>query len=177
MAGELIFLDVASKCGVAEGLVGAAVPTIYCERFARPDERIEAGLRRAGNWMAARIQLSRPRAVYIEAPLSSGVWGKTNSNTTLLLQSLWAALATVCGIANVPCRRGNVQTIRKFFVGEGRPDDPKDRVMEVCQRLGWKPKNYDEADAAAGWYWACSLYEGGPRNPSQHWAWGEGALL
>jgi len=64
--------------------------------------------------------------------------------------------------------------IMVFFVGTARVkrDEGKRRVMEVCRALGFDPKNYDAADAIAGWSLQCSLLE--PKARRFRW---EGDLL
>lgn len=47
----------------------------------------------------------------------------------------------------------NTSTMRKNFVGHGRPKDPKVAMLAACARLGegWRTKDHNEADAMGIW--------------------------
>jgi len=169
--GTLIFLDVAQQTGVAEGVPGGK-PRLYTIRFAREFDESEDVFGRATLWIAERLAVSVPQAVYIEAALGAGAaWGHTNAKTSERLIGLWAAIAGVVRARGIPCRRANVKTIRKFFVGQGNlpSDKAKREVMRICRCLGWEPANFDEADAAAGWLYAASLHDKTLLAPREHW--------
>ena len=73
-------------------------------------------------------------------------------------------MITLCGMAfsvdtiaaarGIQSYDGAESTIRKEFIGHGRPPDGKAAVRRHCETLGWPVANNDESDAAAGWYWA-----------------------
>lgn len=50
----------------------------------------------------------------------------------------------------------NVQTVRRHFVGHGRPKDPKAVVMARCRQLGWRADDDNIADASALWCYEMS---------------------
>ena len=169
--GEVWCLDVASVTGVAEGVPGAK-PRLYTARFARESDDPEDTFGRAVLWIAERLAVSTPTAVYIEAPISSGAaWGKTNAKTTNLLIGLWACISGVVKARGIPCHRVNVKTVRVHFLGQGNipGDRAKRECMRVCRCLGWEPNNYDEADAAAMWSYASSLHDRTLLAPREHW--------
>jgi hypothetical protein len=171
-SGNIIFIDAASTTGIADGPVGG-IPALSTIQFAREhDSGPEKAWGRAVLWMAERFVFSLPVAVYIEAPLSVGTnWGHTNAKSTTMLIGLWAAISGVCEARGVPVHRANVATIRKHFIGQGNL--PRDRAKRECLRiaraLGWAPKTLDEADAAAGFHWACSLHDRRMAAPSAFW--------
>src|ERR1017187_8313677 len=113
--GEIWFLDLTTQCGIAEGIPGAK-PRLYTARFAREFDESEDVFGRATLWIAERLAVSAPQAVYIEAALGAGAaWGHTNAKTSERLIGLWAAIAGVVRARGIPCHRANVKTIRKFF--------------------------------------------------------------
>jgi hypothetical protein len=58
---------------------------------------------------------------------------------------------------SIPCKDLNLFTIRKAFLGDGKPKHPKEQAHALCRILGWKPENLDEADAGAVWAYAAML--------------------
>lgn len=160
MPPDIVFLDVASVTGVADGEVGGT-PVLSTINLTRPgDHEWEAG-GRAALWMAERLAKSLPRAVYIEAPISPGAMrGRTNAKTLLMLNGLAWSFASIAWLRRVPVRSVAVSTVRKWFIGSGRMPSvqAKRACFEYARMLGADPKNLDEADAAAGWYWAAALH-------------------
>ena len=59
------------------------------------------------------------------------------------------------------CTRSEVEPSvwRKHFLGTGRPEDPKQAVMERCRLLGWPAKNHNEGDAAGIWAYTQALID------------------
>jgi hypothetical protein len=171
VSDALIFIDAASRTGIADGIIGEP-PRLYTQQFAREFDAPDDAFGRAVLWMAERLVVSVPIAVYIEAPLSVGAhWGKTNARTTTLLIGLWAALAGVCKARGVPVHRANVSMVRKHFIGQGNMEGEraKRECLRVARDLGWNPKNLDEADAAAGFHYAASLHDKTILAPSRFW--------
>ena len=161
---DIIALDIASTMGIAEGVPGGK-PRLYTVKLNRDADSPEDCFGRATLWIAERLTVSVPTAVWIEAPLAPGShWGRTNSETTLLLIGLWAAIAGVVRARGVPCRRATVASVRRHFLGEGNGHMPgpeaKRAAFKRAVLLGWAPKNHDESDAAALWDYAGSLYRG-----------------
>jgi hypothetical protein len=48
-------------------------------------------------------------------------------------------------------------TIRKHFVGNGRPKDPKAAVISRCRQLGWRTLDDNQADALATMDYALAM--------------------
>lgn len=80
-------------------------------------------------------------------------------NEKMLLFGLAFATECIAASRKLQYKEGHVQTIRKVFVGHGRPQDPKETVRAKCDDLGWPVANFDEADAVAGWVWAKHTYD------------------
>ena len=148
-----MFLDAATQCGVAEGPTDGQ-PRLYTVNFAaRDDAHVFA---RAQGWLARRLsQPPIPKAIWIEEP-QRGRW----DNATYRLVGLGAALSGTAVLFGVPAHFANVRTIRKYTLRRGDlpGDDAKRLAMRLARASGLDPNNLDEADAWAGWMFACSLY-------------------
>ena len=168
---DIIFCDVASHTGVAEGAPGST-PRLYTQPFVREFDDLPDIFGRATLWIAERLAVSVPKAVYVEAPLNPGTaWGHTNARTTMILIGLAANITGVVKARGIPCHWANVRTIRAWYLGLGNipGEKAKRECMRVSRCLGWDPKNYDEADAAAGFAWACSLHDKSIEPPRAYW--------
>lgn len=54
----------------------------------------------------------------------------------------------------------HVQTVRKHFVGSGRPENPKAAVMARCRQLGWHVVDDNAGDACAVWAFVKAMRAG-----------------
>jgi hypothetical protein len=54
----------------------------------------------------------------------------------------------------------HVQTVRKHFVGSGRPENPKAAVKARCRQLGWPVIDDNSADACAVWAFVKAMRAG-----------------
>lgn len=102
-------------------------------------------------WLNATIKAHEVTHVALEAPLYGGAPLTAEIGEALI--GLATHAMSVCYFRGVPLYKPGSQTVRKYFLGEGRPVSPKQAVMARCQQLGWSPANHDEADAAATWAW------------------------
>lgn len=93
--------------------------------------------------------------VAIEAPMTPQ--GRSAHTATALISLVAVARAAVQR-HGARLRLVHVQTVRKHFVGQGRPDNPKQAVMDRCRLLGWQFEDDNAADAAALWAYAMSLH-------------------
>ena len=187
---EIWFLDIASRTGIARGAPGS-IPRLSSMKFSRSDDDSdnarELANGRAASWLLDTLRLAQamrtlPRAIWCEAPINPAAPSRNSYHvaSSLPLIALWGALTGCAGIYSVPCRSIHVATVRKFFLGPGvvgniDGDAQKRRTFDYCLALGWSPSNMDESDAAAGWLWACALYDRKVSGPPAH-LW-EGALL
>lgn len=167
----IIALDVATTTGVCEGRVGDdAAPSFYTLKLGREHDDHEDSFARALRWIAERLTVSKPDAIYIEAPINPAAFlGKydaetgrmgmtTNPDTTIRLIGLWATMAAAAKVKGVMYRRAAVGTVRKAFIGHGnlKGAEAKRRCFAMCNMLDWSPNNRDESDAGAVWYWAAT---------------------
>ena len=152
---RILALDVASTTGICVGFAGEK-PTFSTIKFVQDGDDHEDVFGRALRWLAEYLQVDRPDAIYIEAPLSPGIHGQTNADTTLRLIGMWAALAAAVKVKGIKYRRAKVSTVRKEFIGHGnlKGHEAKRRVREMCRLLDWQTRNDNESDAGAIFWWA-----------------------
>lgn len=170
-APNILALDIASTTGVCEGRVGFA-PRFYTMQFARRGDEHEDAFERALRWIAERLRVDKPDAIFVEAPINPAAFmgrvdpetGRlglsTNPDTTIRLMGLWAVLAAAAKVKGVRYRRVNVNSARKAFIGAGnlKGAEAKRRCFEMCKTIGWAPENRDESDAGCVFYWgACQI--------------------
>lgn len=153
-APYIVAFDIASNTGIAQGYAGDA-PKLSSVLLG--DNNINDALKaqRAHKFFSKIFYelalLEITPSVYIEKPIGTGAWGKTNFKTNEILTGLyWIAMG--CIPKGVNPQIIAVASVRKSFIGHGRAQDPKKRVQEVCDVLKWQYKNNDESDAAALWY-------------------------
>jgi len=174
---KILALDISKSCtGIACGAPGSA-PTLTSVSFYREDETRGETAARALRWIAEALPVllpvtdavTHPGRVVIEAPLMGGQKFHQNPETSYLLGGLAMVMEAACRLKGKEVRLGNVQTVRKHFIGHGNlpGEEAKRRVKAQCLRLGWAPKNYDESDAAALWDWACAQVSKSSRTVQQ----------
>ena len=165
-APYILALDIATTTGVCEGRSGE-IPRMYTMRFGNPGDDHEEVFARALRWIAERLLVDRPDAIYVEAPVNPGAFvgrydeekGRvamtTNPETTIRLMGLWAIMAAAAKVKGIRYGRVHVQTARKLFIGAGnlRGVEAKRRCFELCKLLGWDAHNRDESDSACVWNW------------------------
>jgi hypothetical protein len=163
----LLALDLALSTGWSEGVPGSgSPPRIGTTKLAPTGAHytdVHLGLFR---YLWDRFSAFPPRWVVIEAPM---LRQRNPADEAKRLIGLVTTAELVCRLKGI-AQPVTVQpsTVRAFFIGghqflyKGHPlrgggnldsDKSKFCVMERCKRLGLDPKNYDESDAAALWYW------------------------
>lgn len=114
-------------------------------------------------WMVGIIQDCKPTHIAFEAPWvpSGGREGSRNTGTRIprLLIGLAFLAESIAAEFGIDCSEAAPQTVRRHFVGHGRPDDPKETVMARCRQLGWPIRNDHEGDAGALWSYTQSLLD------------------
>lgn len=118
-------------------------------------------LGRAGHefqsWLFRMIGMWNVEMIAYEAPPAGNTGGDIimTFDETMMLFGMAFSVHIICEARKIsPPRKVSVQTVRKHFVGHGRPPNPKKVVKQRCRALGWTPANEDESDAAAVWAWA-----------------------
>lgn len=146
----VLFLDISkTRTGIAFGRVGQ-VPTFLSIDGSELDDT--AAMMKLGTWLIEFIRVERPDYLFFEAPIDRVL---SSAHTTIVLAKMTGMVEFIAGMKNIPHRKAHVQTVRVAFLGQGRPEDPKHFAKLMCEALGWPPQNLDEADAGAGWYYAC----------------------
>lgn len=153
MSKTVLFLDIATHTGWCEGEPGGK-PIFGSFRCSKEGDNADkfAGMFK---WVAERCQAFKPRHLFFEAPLAR------NATTAEALMGMAAnaqSAARLCGVYSI--KRAHVGSVRKFFLPPGSPrsgDAVKQATIQRCRELGYEPKNDDEADAIAGWEYACSI--------------------
>jgi Holliday junction resolvasome RuvABC endonuclease subunit len=91
--------------------------------------------------------------VFIEAPI---IVSDRSAHTMVALMQLTGAVRTAAARAGVRVHMVASSTVRKHFLGNGRPDDPKRAVKERCRLLGYEVADDNAADACAVWNYGIS---------------------
>jgi Holliday junction resolvasome RuvABC endonuclease subunit len=108
-------------------------------------------------WFRELLIIEKPDFVCIEAAFV----GKTDDayTATLMLGMNFTAQSVAAG-RGIPCETVAVQTWRKAFLGQGRPENPKRAAIKQCSLLGWNVEgNHDRAEACGVFAWG-HIYHG-----------------
>lgn len=153
----VLALDISkNSTGIAKGRVGEK-PVTYTVKSDSDYSEYDAGARLTRQ-ILAEIKLDRPDWIYCEAPMIAGQLQERSPKTAQTLMGLAFMAGVVASLSSIPFRPVNVQTVRVAFLGHGRfpqKDEGKRRAMAMSKMLGWEPKNFDEADALAVWFYGC----------------------
>lgn len=145
----ILFLDISkTRTGICFGRPGE-VPTFMSIDGSEMDDI--AAMMKLGRWLIEWIKVAKPDFIFYEAPIDRVL---SSAHTTIVLAKMTGMVEFIAGMKNIVHRKANVQTVRVAFLGQGRPEDPKQHAKLMCEALGWAPKNLDEADAGAGFYFA-----------------------
>jgi len=111
-------------------------------------------------WLPELLSTYQPDLVVIEAALPPAA-SRDQISARLALGADFV-IKGACHIRGIRCVECHNGTWKAWFLGTSRlkSDRAKQRAIEICQSMGMSPKNGDEADAAAIWFWACSTYAG-----------------
>lgn len=155
----LLALDLSTVCtGFAFGGERDGAPRTGSWRLPGADESVfDRTLGSISESIAQLAKMIQPEHVMIEAFLMPTT-GSHAHTIQALIQMTGAARAAAFR-AGAKVHRVSSQTVRKHFLGVGRPDDPKAAVLGRCKLLGWAVEGHDAADAAATWsYGMAKLY-------------------
>lgn len=159
-------LDISTACGFAVDRAAddplAGSPRVGTWRLPGLDDaqRVKSAAR-LSELVESAVDTWQVDFLAVEAPVPAGQIPGSNVAT---LQMLFALAIQACAEAE---RAGigygfhHVMAVRKHFLGQGRPENPKRLVMARCAQLGWMVADHNQADAAALWCFAKSL-----RDPS-----------
>lgn len=168
-AKTVFFMDLARNSGFCEGPVGG-VPNFGSIRLAPDGSDTPAVFSGLLKFLATRFQAFRPNIFVYEAPRDPRHMGARTSaaalRTLIGLPAVAEATAYTSGIWDI--REAEASSIRSFLLPptpKGEKRGKKDRgqlkreVFDYVQALGYDVKNTDEADAVAGWLYACSILD------------------
>ena len=159
MRETIIALDLATHTGWAEGVPGKP-PVLGSIRFGSPGSSHEEAFAEAMTWIGERVLAFPPRLLVMEAPLPPSLMrGQTNADTARKLMGLAAIIggtAHKLGCWNI--REASVADVRHYFLGKRNipSKDAKRATLAKCRDMGLEPKNDNEADAAALFFYTCS---------------------
>lgn len=165
MNGGILFLDLATVTGWCEGAPGEK-PISGTLRLAPEGSNNAAVFGGLIAFLGQRLTAFRYRKIVYEAPMDPRHM-KTNIKTARMLIGM---PAIVEGIAHQTGHHSisevQVQDPRKHLLGYiprrekgGRNDAQKRPVIERLTALGFDPADDNEADAIAGWLYACALVD------------------
>lgn len=151
---SLLALDIAQATGWARGGANDGAPfTGTWTLHGLDDWGLDRSLATLHETVREFCRCHSVEIVAIEAPMMPP--GRS-SHTALGLISLVAVARCAAQRHGARIMLGNVSTVRKHFVGQGFPDNPKQAVMDRCKLLNWPVADDNAADAAALWCWAMS---------------------
>jgi hypothetical protein len=162
----ILGLDISkTRTGAALGRPGA--PPDFSSIVGR-DETNTGAMVKLGRWLIGLTREHKIDAIFYEATISPAAFlgeydedkGKveltTNPQTTIALAQMVGVVEFVANMRSIACESINVFTARKVFLGDGRPERPKDQARALCRLLGWAPSNLDEADAGTIFYYGAA---------------------
>jgi len=151
----LLALDIAGLCGWALGGPSDGGPrTGTWLLHGLDDYGLDRSLATLHETVREFCRCHSVEIVAIEAPMMPQF---RSAHTAVALISLVAVARAAAQRHGARIRVVHVQSVRKHFVGSGRPDNPKRAVMERCRILGWPVADDNAADAAALWAYAMSV--------------------
>lgn len=169
---NIFALDLATSTGFALGEAGRS-PMSGAVRLKSSDDEPERAFRKLAQFLRDHFEVQRFDLVIVEAPVNIGAFVQSapesergfkftsNPSTIYLLSGLAAVAFGVCGCYGIRCVKGNVQQVRKHFLGISRPENPKQAVIARCKQLRYVPadcRDDNRADACALWDYAASHY-------------------
>ena len=148
-------LDIATNLGFCMGPEVGKAPRFGTLELpgVHSDDLIDRSEVAIYDWLFPVVRMVGAKIVVIEAPFIHPQRDEHNNAAAFFLVGAARVAGRKAG-AKVVLQR--VQTVRACFIGNGnlKRDEAKALVFSRCVQLGWAPKNHDEADAGALWYWA-----------------------
>ncbi len=142
---KILFLDLATRCGWCCGAPDQT-PRYGTKVLPSTGEDIGRFAYAYNEWLLDMITLENPGLVVFEAPILAG---KTTPATARKLMGLAWHTEFVCNLRQIRCAEDHLQSIKKFFAGNGRAE--KEDMIAAARRLGFDPKDDNQADAIGGW--------------------------
>lgn len=148
-----------TRFGIAFGGPADGKPKAFTVKLPGADEHVfDRTLGNAADTVALYCRTQQVKIVAIEAPIIAyGPNADRTAHTMASLMQLTGAVRAAAQRSGCSVLMAASSTVRKMFVGHGRPEDPKRAVMARCKLLGWQFEDDNSADAAATWAWAMSV--------------------
>lgn len=144
-----------TRFGLALGGPENGKPRAWTVRLPGADDHVlDRTLGNAADTVSLLCRTSGVKIVAIEAPI---VIADRSAHTMVALMQLSGAVRAAAHRAGCKVMMVASSTVRKHFVGHGRPENPKQAVMDRCRLLGWEFQDDNSADAAAVWCHAMSI--------------------
>jgi hypothetical protein len=114
-------------------------------------------------WVVDLITVVKPDHIAFESPYVASGSRRPGRFTDARIARMQIGLAflveQIADEFGVDASEQEVSTVRLYFVGEGRPADPKGTVMRRCRMLGWDVKDDHQGDACALWAYSQSYLD------------------
>lgn len=153
---SILALDLATQLGFAVGMPGSE-PRYGTKVLPSTGEDIGRFGHAYDEWLSDMITLENPGLVVFEAPILAG---QTTITTARKLGGLAWHTEFVCHRREVRCAEHHLQSVKKFFAGNGRAS--KEDMIAAARRQGWDPKTDDAADALG--LWSCAVHQVAPQH-------------
>jgi len=146
---KLLALDLSTNTGFAYGSP-AGEPIFGTKKLPSTGDDIGRFSDAFVQWLDDLITLEGFDFMVFESPILSA--GKTSAVTARKLMGLAVLTELVAFRRHIPCREGNLMTVKKFFAGSGRAS--KQDMINAAAKYGWYVRTDDEADALGLWAWS-----------------------
>ncbi len=147
MAGGILALDIATRCGWCSGSPGRQ-PRSGVRNFGGGGKQDGEVFASFAQWLNDLLTVEAPAALVFEAPIMGG--NRATPAAARRLMGLAAIAEMTAHQRGIRCMEEHLATVKKAFAGSGRAD--KDAVMRKVRDLGFKPADDNEADAIALWH-------------------------
>lgn len=158
---RVLALDISKTCtGVAVDGEGGRPLASSFKGAANTPTNGRAGAR-FSKWLIRTIRDYDVELLAVEAPIVANSRDDDskiymNAKIVRVLMGLPFLAETTADLMGIQYAEYAVQTVRRTFLGHGRPPNAKRAVLERCRILGWVATNDNEGDALALWYHAKS---------------------
>lgn len=154
---SILALDTSTKTGWA---VGASADNLTFGTFELSGWRADTvgtAYVQLYEFVSAMCAMHDVSACVIERPLSVTAHASTQRKNNDLAAALlgYVAVAECAAIASgVRCFVVAPTTVRKFYLGNGKPKNPKSAVIAECHNRGFRVADDNQADAISIWHYA-----------------------
>jgi Holliday junction resolvasome RuvABC endonuclease subunit len=156
----VLALDLATETGWALGKPGDE-PRSGTVRFASKGASHPAILHAAGKWLSEFLLTEPVDQAVIEQEVRKRQGKSSLAADDLTLKLIGIAQEHLFGARVFKIEFAPVNTVRKFFIGDGgvERDKAKWQTVQRCRALQWDPADDNAADALAIWAWRCAMID------------------